>query len=68
MKKIKSTPKRIFLIKNVFWKLYHVSKNEGTVLRVAHIQNISQNEKGKSGVSFGSLIQNCKNKRFPLKR
>ena len=28
----------------VFWKLYHVSKNAGTVLRIAYIQIISKNK------------------------
>ena len=28
----------------VFWKLYHVSKNAGTVLRIAYIQTISKNK------------------------
>ena len=42
---MKSTPQKSFFMKNVvFWKLYHVSKNAGTVLRIAYIQTISKNK------------------------
>ena len=46
IKKMKSTPqKSFFFMKNgVFWKLHHVSKNAGTVLRIAYIQTISKNK------------------------
>ena len=51
----------------VFWKLYHVSKNAETVLRIAYIQTIYQtkneNQASRLGVE-SRIVKKC----FPPKR
>ena len=37
----------------VFWKLYHVSKNAGTVLRITYIQTISKNKNENQASRLG---------------
>ena len=54
----------IFLMKNVvFWKLYHVSKNAGMVLRIAYIQTISkiknENQTSRVGVESRIVKKRC---------
>ena len=53
MKTIKSTPKSIFFNKNVFWKIYHVSKKHGDGFDAAHIQSISQNKSENQASRLG---------------
>ena len=65
-KKIRSTPKTVLFIKSiVFWKLYHASKNAGTVLRVTYIQTISQSKNQTPRLEIES--KNVKKKVFSFK-
>ena len=51
----------------VFWKLYHVSKNAGTVLRIAYIQTISKKKNENKASRLGVESRIVKNV-FPQKR
>ena len=49
---MKSTPQKSFFMKNVvFWKLYHVSKNAGIVLKIAYIQKTISKNKNENQTS-----------------
>ena len=53
-------------MKNVlFWKLYHVSINAGTALRIAYIQTISQNKNENQTSRLGVESRILKNGVFP---
>ena len=49
----------------VFWKLYHVSKNAGTVLRIAYIQTISKNKNENQTSRLGVESRILKKGVFP---
>ena len=49
----------------VFWKLYHVSKNAGTVLRIAYIQTISKNKNENQASCLGVESRIVTNGVFP---
>ena len=49
----------------VFWKLYHVSKNAGTVLRIAYIQTISKNKSENQASRLGVESRIVKKSVFP---
>ena len=66
IKKMKSTPQNNFFMKNiVFWKLYHVSKNSGMVLRIAYIQTISKNKNKNQTSRLGVECRIVKKGVFP---
>ena len=52
----------------VFWKLYHVSKNAGTVLRIAPIQTISKNKNENQASRLGVESRIVKKRCFTPKR
>ena len=62
IKKMKSTPQKSFFFRKIviFWKLYHVSKNAGTVLMIAYIQTISKNKNENQTSRLGVFPQNAK--------
>ena len=59
-------PQKNLLIKNVvYWKLKHVSKYAGTILRVAYIQTISHNKNENQASRLGVESRIAKNSVFP---
>ena len=53
IKKIKSTPQKFFMKNVVFWQLYHLSKNAGTVLRNTYIQIIFKKKNENQAFCLG---------------
>ena len=49
----------------VFWKLYHVSKNAGTALRIIYIQTISKNKNENQASRVGFEPRIVKKSVFP---